>query len=54
MTMSFERRSALLDFARAHNAFIFEDDFYAEFRFTGRRSLPAGIDNFSRSFTPER
>src|SRR5207244_6952178 len=49
MTMSFERRSALLDFAHAHNAFIFEDDFYAEFRFTGA-PLPClqGIDNFSR------
>ncbi|MGA7274743.1 MAG: PLP-dependent aminotransferase family protein, partial [Candidatus Udaeobacter sp.] len=49
MTMSFERRTALLDFARAHNAFIFEDDFYAEFRFTGP-PLPClqGIDNFSR------
>jgi GntR family transcriptional regulator/MocR family aminotransferase len=49
MTMSFERRTALLDFARAHNAFIFEDDFYAEFRFTGA-PLPClqGIDNFSR------
>ncbi len=49
MTMSFQRRSALLDFARSHNAFIFEDDFYAEFRFTGP-PLPClqGIDNFSR------
>ena len=49
MTMSFERRTALLDFARSHNAFIFEDDFYAEFRFTGP-PLPClqGIDNFSR------
>jgi len=47
--MSFERRTALLDFARAHNAFIFEDDFYAEFRFTGP-PLPClqGMDNFSR------
>jgi GntR family transcriptional regulator / MocR family aminotransferase len=35
MTMSLERRTALLDFARAHDAFVFEDDFYAEFRFTG-------------------
>ena len=35
MTMSFDRRRALLDFARAQNAFIFEDDFYAEFRFAG-------------------
>jgi GntR family transcriptional regulator/MocR family aminotransferase len=49
MTMSFERRTALLDFARAHDAFVFEDDFYAEFRFTGP-PLPClqGIDNFSR------
>ena len=49
MTMSFERRTALLDFARAHNAFIFEDDFYAEFRFTGP-PIPClqGIDNFNR------
>ena len=47
--MSLERRTALLDFARAHNAFIFEDDFYAEFRFTGP-PLPClqGIDDFSR------
>lgn len=47
--MSFDRRTALLDFAHAHNAFIFEDDFYAEFRFTGP-PLPClqGIDNFSR------
>ena len=46
MTMSFDRRTALLDFARAHGAFIFEDDFYAEFRFTGP-PLPClqGIDN---------
>ena len=49
MTMSFERRTALLDFALSHNAFIFEDDFYAEFRFTGP-PLPClqGMDNFSR------
>jgi GntR family transcriptional regulator/MocR family aminotransferase len=49
MTMSLERRTALLDFARAHNAFIFEDDFYAEFRFTGP-PIPClqGIDNFNR------
>jgi GntR family transcriptional regulator/MocR family aminotransferase len=49
MTMSFERRSALLDFAHTRDAFIFEDDFYAEFRFTGP-PLPClqGMDNFSR------
>ena len=49
MTMSFDRRKALLHFARAHDAFIFEDDFYAEFRFTGP-PLPClqGIDHFNR------
>jgi GntR family transcriptional regulator / MocR family aminotransferase len=49
MTMSFERRAALLDFARDNDAFVFEDDFYAEFRFTGP-PLPClqGIDNFGR------
>jgi GntR family transcriptional regulator/MocR family aminotransferase len=47
--MSFERRTALLDFARAYDAFVFEDDFYAEFRFTGP-PLPClqGIDDFGR------
>jgi GntR family transcriptional regulator / MocR family aminotransferase len=46
MTMSFERRTALLDFARRHEAFIFEDDYDAEFRFTGP-PLPClqGLDN---------
>jgi GntR family transcriptional regulator / MocR family aminotransferase len=49
MTMSFSRRTALLDFARAHNAFVFEDDYDAEFRFTGP-PLPSlqGIDNSGR------
>src|SRR5205809_4218560 len=49
VTMSFERRTALLDFARAHDAFVFEDDFYAEFRFAGP-PLPClqGIDDFGR------
>jgi GntR family transcriptional regulator/MocR family aminotransferase len=49
MTMSFNRRTALLEFAGAHDAFVFEDDFYAEFRFTGP-PLPClqGIDKFSR------
>ena len=44
--MSFERRTALLDFAGVHDAFIFEDDFDAEFRFAGppRPSLQ-GLDN---------
>jgi GntR family transcriptional regulator/MocR family aminotransferase len=49
MTMSFNRRTALLDFAHTRDAFIFEDDFYAEFRFSGP-PLPClqGIDNFGR------
>jgi GntR family transcriptional regulator / MocR family aminotransferase len=49
MAMSLERRTALLDFARTHDAFIFEDDCDAEFRFVG---LPfpslQGIDNSNR------
>jgi len=49
VTMSFQRRTALLDFARAHNAFIFEDDYDAEFRFVGPPlSSLQGIDNASR------
>jgi GntR family transcriptional regulator / MocR family aminotransferase len=49
VTMSFQRRTAVLDFARAHNAFIFEDDYDAEFRFVGP-PLPSlqGIDNSGR------
>jgi GntR family transcriptional regulator/MocR family aminotransferase len=49
VTMSFQRRTALLDFARTHNAFVFEDDYDAEFRFTGP-PLPSvqGIDNSGR------
>jgi GntR family transcriptional regulator/MocR family aminotransferase len=46
MTMSFSRRTALVDFARAHDAYIFEDDHNSEFRFTGP-PLPClqGLDN---------
>jgi GntR family transcriptional regulator/MocR family aminotransferase len=46
MTMSFERRSALLNFARAHDAFVFEDDYDAELRYR-RPPLPClqGLDN---------
>jgi GntR family transcriptional regulator/MocR family aminotransferase len=49
VTMTFKRRTGLLDFAHAHNAFIFEDDYDAEFRFTGPplASLQ-GIDNAGR------
>ncbi|HEU0209098.1 MAG TPA: PLP-dependent aminotransferase family protein [Candidatus Udaeobacter sp.] len=48
-TMSIQRRTALLDFARTHDAFVFEDDYDAEFRFAGP-PLPSlqGIDNSSR------
>jgi GntR family transcriptional regulator/MocR family aminotransferase len=48
-TMSFERRIALLDFARVHDALIFEDDYDAEFRFVGP-PLPSlqGMDNSGR------
>src|SRR5262249_48313730 len=49
VTMSFQRRTDLLDFARSHNAFVFEDDYDAEFRFVGP-PLPSlqGMDNASR------
>jgi GntR family transcriptional regulator/MocR family aminotransferase len=49
VTISLERRTALLDFARANNAFVFEDDYDAEFRFVGP-PLPSlqGIDNSGR------
>jgi GntR family transcriptional regulator/MocR family aminotransferase len=48
-TMSFQRRTGLLDFARAHDVFVFEDDYDAEFRFTGP-PLPSlqGIDSSNR------
>jgi GntR family transcriptional regulator / MocR family aminotransferase len=46
MTMSLARRTALVEFARAHDAFIFEDDHSSEFRYTGP-PLPSlqGLDN---------
>ena len=49
MTMSLARRTALLDFARARDAFIFEDDYNSEFRFNGP-PLPClqGLDNAGR------
>src|SRR5216110_1831770 len=49
VTMTLQRRSSLLDFAHAHNAFVFEDDYDAEFRFVGPplASLQ-GIDNANR------
>src|SRR5438876_4613874 len=49
MTMSLSRRMALIDFARACNAYIFEDDHNSEFRYTGS-PLPClqGLDNVGR------
>src|SRR5947199_1274185 len=49
ITMRLQRRTDLLDFARTHNAFVFEDDYDAEFRFVGPR-LPSlqGMDNAGR------
>jgi GntR family transcriptional regulator/MocR family aminotransferase len=49
MTMSLARRTALIDFARACDAHIFEDDHNSEFRYTGP-PLPClqGLDNVGR------
>ena len=47
--MSLGRRTVLIDFAREHDAYIFEDDHNSEFRFTGP-PLPClqGLDNCGR------
>ena len=49
MTMSLARRTALINFAREHDSYIFEDDHSSEFRFTGP-PLPClqGLDNSGR------
>ena len=49
MTMSLARRTALINFAREHDCYIFEDDHNSEFRFTGP-PLPClqGLDNSGR------
>jgi GntR family transcriptional regulator / MocR family aminotransferase len=49
MTMSLARRTALIHFARACDAYIFEDDHNSEFRYTGP-PLPClqGLDNAGR------
>jgi GntR family transcriptional regulator/MocR family aminotransferase len=49
VTMSFRRRTALMDFARNNDAVVFEDDYNSEFRFTGP-PLPClqGLDNSGR------
>ena len=47
--MSLSRRAALIDFARACDAYVFEDDHNSEFRYTGP-PLPClqGLDNVGR------
>lgn len=49
MTMSLPRRRELIEFARTHDAYIFEDDHNSEFRFTGP-PLPClqGLDDSGR------
>src|SRR5260370_14385519 len=49
MTMSLSRRTALIDFARTCDAYIFEDDHNSEFRYCGP-PLPClqGLDNAGR------
>ncbi len=49
MTMSLSRRTALIEFARACDAYVFEDDHNSEFRYTGP-PLPClqGLDNSGR------
>jgi len=49
MTMSLARRTELINFAREHDAYIFEDDHNSEFRFNGP-PLPClqGLDNAGR------
>jgi GntR family transcriptional regulator/MocR family aminotransferase len=49
VTMSLQRRRALIDFARRRDVFIFEDDYNSEFRFNGP-PLPClqGLDNVGR------
>jgi GntR family transcriptional regulator/MocR family aminotransferase len=49
VTMSLERRKALLEFAQARGAYILEDDYNAEFRFSGP-PLPClqGLDRSGR------
>lgn len=49
MTMSLARRTALIDFARTRDTYIFEDDHSSEFRYVGP-PLPClqGLDNSGR------
>jgi GntR family transcriptional regulator / MocR family aminotransferase len=49
VTMSLKRRKAVLDFAQKHGAYVLEDDYNAEFRFSGP-PLPClqGLDRAGR------
>ena len=49
VTMSLNRRTALIDFAHARDAYVLEDDYHSEFRFNGP-PLPClqGLDNAGR------
>ncbi|WP_413192022.1 PLP-dependent aminotransferase family protein [Pararobbsia alpina] len=63
MPMSLERRVALLDWARRHQAIVVEDDYDGEFRFEGRpmeslksldsAGLVAYVGTFSKTMFPE-
>jgi GntR family transcriptional regulator/MocR family aminotransferase len=49
VTLSLQRRLALLDFARASNAWVLEDDYDSEYRYTGRPlAALQGLDRSGR------
>ena len=49
VTMSLARRLSLLDWCTRHNAWILEDDYFAEYRFTGRPlTALQGLDEYQR------
>ena len=47
-TMSLERRLALIDWAGAHDSWIVEDDYDAEFRYVGKPHAALAIDTQQR------
>lgn len=48
VVLASNRRAALLDYARRHNAWVLEDDYDAEFRFDGRFVPPLRADDADR------
>ncbi len=49
VTMSLSRRLALIDWAKKQNAWIIEDDYNSEFRYSGRPiASMQGLDNYNR------